>query len=115
MDFQEAIRAHSAWKMKLAAYVFKPDHSLSSSEVGADDKCELGKWLKGDGRKYSNLPEYSGLVFKHALFHNAAASVIVKADCGQCVDDEIALGAKTPFAEASSAVVSALMTIKAKV
>jgi hypothetical protein len=41
--------------------------------------------------------------------------VIVKADCGQCVDDEIALGAKSPFAEASSAVVSALMTIKAKV
>jgi hypothetical protein len=50
MDFQDAIRATFAWKMKLAVYVFEPDHSLSPSEVGADDKCEEGKWLKGDGR-----------------------------------------------------------------
>lgn len=115
MDFLDAIRAHSAWKMKLSTYLFKPDHSLDASEVGADDNCELGKWLKGDGRKHSSLSEYSGLVSKHALFHKAAASVIVKADSGQCVNDEIALGAKSPFAEASSAVVSALMMMKAKV
>jgi hypothetical protein len=74
MDFNDAIKAHSAWEMKLAAYVFKPDHSLRPSVVGADDQCELGKWLKSDGRKYANLPEYSGLVSTHALFHKAAAA-----------------------------------------
>ncbi len=115
MDFMEAIKAHSAWKMKLQAYLVKPDHSLSISVVGADDKCSLGQWLKGEGRIHTNLPEYSALVSQHALFHRAAASVIEKADHGQCVDEEVALGAKSPYAAASSAVVAALMAMRAKV
>lgn len=101
--------------MKLSAYVYKPDHSLSPAEAGADDRCELGKWLKGEGRRHASLPEYTELVSKHAVFHKAAASVIEKADRGEKVDDEIALGAQSPFAAASSAVVSALMKMGAKI
>jgi len=101
--------------MKLSAYVYKPDHSLNPSEVGADDRCELGKWLKGDGHKHADLPEYAELVSKHAVFHKAAAAVIEKADRGEKVDDEIALGSASPFASASSAVVSALMKMNTKV
>jgi methyl-accepting chemotaxis protein len=115
MNFDEAIVAHSQWKMKLASYVSKPDHSLRASEVGSDDKCALGVWLHGEGKKYSSLPEFPKLVSDHAHFHQAASNVIRKADSGQRVTEDIALGANSEFATASSAVVLALMAMKAKV
>jgi hypothetical protein len=34
MDYAEAIKAHSDWKMKLKVYLAKPDHSLKVAEVG---------------------------------------------------------------------------------
>lgn len=59
MNFQEAITAHTQWKMKLASYIAKPDHSLNASELGMDNKCLLGQWLHGEGHKHSSLPEFS--------------------------------------------------------
>jgi Chemoreceptor zinc-binding domain len=115
MNFDEAIAAHSQWKTKLASYVSKPDHSLSASDVGTDNKCALGKWLHAEGKKYSGLPEFPKLVTDHARFHQAASNVIRKADSGQRVTEDIALGAHSEFANASSAVVLALMAMKAKV
>ncbi len=114
MDYAEAIKAHSDWKMKLKVYLAKPDHSLNVAEVGADDRCALGKWLRGEGRVHTEWPEYARLVSEHAAFHKAAAEVVSRADRGVCVDDEIALGNHSPFATASSAVVVALMAMKAK-
>ncbi|MGA7157046.1 MAG: CZB domain-containing protein [Acidobacteriaceae bacterium] len=114
MDFGQAITAHSAWKMKLRTYLARPDSSLKVAEVRADDQCELGKWLKNEGRKHAGQQEYAKLVVEHTAFHKAAADVIEKADRGVCVDDEIALGSKSPFASASSSIVSALMAMKAK-
>jgi hypothetical protein len=113
MDLQEAIKAHSDWKMKLRKYLVKPDKSLGTSEVGAADKCQLGKWLMGEGRKHAHLPVYSVVVSQHTAFHKAAASVVANADRGLCVDGDIALGSKSPFAEASRNIVSALMKLQA--
>jgi methyl-accepting chemotaxis protein len=115
MNFDEAISAHSQWKQKLATYIAKPDRSLNPVEVAADNKCALGQWLYGDGKKHSSLPEFSKLVSEHAHFHRAASNVIKKADSGQSVGQEVALGASSEFANASSAVVQALMTMKSKV
>ncbi len=114
MNFDGAISAHTQWKAKLASYLLKPDHSLSPATVGAHNGCELGKWLDGEGRKYSSLPEYSALVSDHTRFHKAAAEIIKKADAGQKVTEEVALGAKSDFADASSAVVKSLMAMKLK-
>jgi hypothetical protein len=60
------------------------------------------------------LPEFAKLVSEHTSFHKAAAEVVSRADHGVCVDDEVALGNKSPFSAASSAVVTALMAMKAK-
>jgi methyl-accepting chemotaxis protein len=114
VNFDEAITAHSAWKTKLSAYLAKPDHSLKVTDVAADDKCKLGQWIKGEGHKHSSLPEFSKLVTEHTRFHKAAGEVIRKADSGQKVTDEVALGAKSEFSSASSSVVSAIMYLKAK-
>lgn len=112
MDFDQAIAAHSAWKAKLREYLAKKDGSLRPAEVSADNKCPLGQWIHGEGARYSKLPEYSTLKKDHASFHKAAADVVLKADSGQSVSEEIALGSRSNFAITSSAVVMAIIAMK---
>ncbi len=115
MNFDEAVKAHSAWKMKLSAYLRNPDKSLKADEVSQDNKCDLGKWIHGEAGQYSQLPEYSALKAEHANFHKAAADVIRKADSGQSTTEDTQLGGNSPFAKASSSVVAAIMAIRRKV
>ena len=115
MDFDHAISAHSNWKGKLRAYLAKPDRSLSPSEIAQDNKCDLGKWIHGEGAVHANLPEFQTLRSEHAHFHKAAAEVVRKADAGHDMTEETALGSKSEFATASSNVVNAILGIKSKV
>jgi hypothetical protein len=115
MNFDQAIAAHSAWKQKLADYLAKHDGSLKHAEITLDNKCLLGQWIYGEGSQYSNLAEYSALKAEHARFHKAASEVVRKADSGHAVSEETALGAKSDFLAASSAVVMAIMHIKTHV
>ena len=114
MNFDDAIKAHSDWKMKLTKYIKHPDHSLKSAEVAIDNRCALGQWINGEGKKFASLPEFSKLKTEHQRFHKAAAAVVVKADSGQDQSEEVCLGAKSEYAAASSTVVSAIMAMKAK-
>ena len=115
MDFDGAVIAHSRWKMKLKSYLSKPDHSLDPLEVAADNKCELGQWLHGEGRRYSNLPEYAKLVSDHARLHKAAAVIVEKANNGQSVAEETAVGANSEFTNASTDIVLSLKAMKERV
>ena len=112
MDFNKAIDAHVAWKTKLAAYLRKPDGSISASSLEPDNLCELGKWLHGEGRALTSLPDYPGLVESHAQFHKAAAAVVRRAEQGQNVTEELLLGSNSEFAKASNAVVMQLVKCK---
>ena len=114
MNFDEAIAAHSQWKMKLSAYLSHPDGSIDAATAGQDNKCPLGNWIAGEGTKYSALPEYAKLKSEHTRFHKAVSDVIRKAASGQKVGEETALGAHSEFGTASNAVVSAIMTMKGK-
>lgn len=114
MNFDDAIKAHAAWKLKLSGYLSKPDGSIKATEVELDNRCDLGKWIYGDGKKHASLAEYSTLKSEHAVFHKAAAEVVRKADAGQNTSEEVALGGASPFSKASQAVVAAIMAIKSK-
>ncbi len=70
-----AITAHLSWKARLLAAIENPA-KLDLKVIGADDQCELGKWIHGDGRRYTNNPDYERLVREHAHFHETAASVL---------------------------------------
>jgi len=48
----------------------------------------------------------------HARFHRAAGEIIRKADAGQIKSEDLALGTKSDYAAASSAVVTSLMKIQ---
>lgn len=115
MNFDDAIFAHSSWKMKLAKYLARPDHSLKVAEVASDKECALGKWLHSEGLKYSHLPEFKKLVSEHAQFHKEAANVVARADAGQNVTEEVALCANSAFGHASSSVVRTLQKVKSMV
>lgn len=115
MDFDEAIRAHSSWKMKLSNYIRKPDKSIKAEEVTQDNKCDLGKWIYGEGKKYESFSEFGILKSEHAKFHKCAADVVKKADLGQSVSEDVQLGGNSDFSKASNAVVSALMAMRRKI
>jgi Chemoreceptor zinc-binding domain len=115
MDFDQAIAAHSTWKSKLRSYLSKPDGSLKPADVSADNKCPLGQWIYTDGPRYSKMPEYANLKSEHARFHKIASDVVRRADSGQSVSEETALGANSEFSKASSAVVVAILAMKRQV
>jgi|ERR1700691_2834418 methyl-accepting chemotaxis protein len=112
MTFDDAVNSHSEWKKKLYAYVSNPDGSTNVDEVGSNNKCKLGKWIRGDGRKYSGFPEFAKLIVEHTRFHKAAADIVSRADRGQDVSFEFGLGVGSEFSLASSAVVLAIMDMK---
>jgi chemoreceptor zinc-binding protein len=112
MDFDQAIAAHSAWKRKLSEYLSSPNGSLRAAEAGADNRCELGKWIYGEGSTYSALPTFATLKHEHARFHKAVGAVIKKVDSGQPATAESELGSKSELSRASSAVVLAITTMK---
>ena len=115
MDFDGAIAAHAAWKMKLSNYIRKPDKSLDALKISADNQCDLGKWLHGEGVKFATHPEYKQLKEAHEQFHKAAGAIIIRADKGESVAEEVALGASSEYAKASSAVMSFIMSLRRKV
>lgn len=104
MDFEQAKMAHFAWKNKLANYIKNPDGSLKSAQVSQDNQCDLGKWLHGEGGIYNKHPEFNELVLSHAHFHKCAGDVIKKADNGESVSEEVILGGKSSYSEASTKV-----------
>jgi methyl-accepting chemotaxis protein len=114
MNLEDAVIAHSEWKRTLTSYISKPDHSLKVSEVAADDKCKLGQWIAGEGRKYASLPEFAKLRAEHTRFHRAAADVVRRAVAGQPVSSEVAVGAGSEFGKASAGIVLAIMDMKKK-
>lgn len=115
MDFNKAIEVHTHWKSRLKSYLSKPDKSLNADVVSQDSECDLGKWIHGEGRAHSGLPEFSILVKDHARFHRAAGEIIRKADIGKDMHEEVMLGSKSEYGVASAAVVMSLMKMKMRV
>lgn len=113
MDFQAAINAHVGWKIKLSKYLRQTDGSLDPRAIERDDACDLGRWMRGEGAdQCGDKPVFLKLRADHAKFHKAAADIVRKANAGQKVSSETALGAHSPFSDASSSVVSAIMELR---
>jgi hypothetical protein len=47
MDVNEAVRAHRDWKMKLSAYIRRPDGSVNAADLAKDNLCALGQGNSG--------------------------------------------------------------------
>ncbi|CAO4838633.1 MAG: hypothetical protein CNLJKLNK_00016 [Holosporales bacterium] len=112
MDFEEAIKAHSDWKLKLQRYIKGMGDPIDSSKLSRDDVCPLGCWIYNEGQGHKHNPDFQNMVQAHKEFHTQAADIVKRKDKGENVRDEIALGAGSAFTLASEKVVSLLMTLK---
>ena len=115
MNFDEAIHVHAAWKIVLSNYLRCIDGTLKASDARVDNRCALGRWLYGEGKKYSSEAEYHILVDEHARFHRAAAEVVDKANSGQDLNLERILHYDSEYGIASRNVMRAIMDLKRKV
>lgn len=110
-DFlDKAMTAHNAWKTRLQDAIeggAVPDEAV----VRADDRCDLGKWIHGEGGQYGSLTEFQETREAHARFHLAAAEVIKmikggkRAEASQDLEHGV-------FSKASNAVMMAIMKLK---
>lgn len=114
MDFDEAIKAHTYWKVTLR-WMINGQRPLDAEKLGCDHDCELGRWIHGDGREYCQFSAYQTLVREHSRFHAIAAEV---AGCIATGDSALAmqmLGDSGAFSVASAQTIAAIRQLRCEV
>lgn len=115
MNFDEAITAHSQWKIRLQGVVAGTSkENLDPGVVGLDNKCILGQWIHGEARQFAHHPEYSKLVSEHAAFHQCAADVLRTITAGKA-EQAKAMIDNGAFHEASIRTINAIRHLRKKV
>jgi len=112
MDFDAAIGTHSKWKRTLRRSLAAGDAGLHPGDFRADDKCELGQWIYGEGARHSALAEFTNLKYAHARFHTVVGELVAKANAGEPVNADMEPCSNSEFSTASAAIVMALMAMK---
>jgi len=111
-NFEAAIDAHRAWKVKLRSAIASRER-LDADKICLDNQCPLGQWLHGPGGKqWGHKPSFVALVGKHADFHRAAGEVARQINAGRGEQAERMLGSGTPFSQASTEVATLLTQAK---
>lgn len=59
MNFDEAIAAHTQWKVRLRTFIDGTGEKLESTTVRLDNPCDVGKWIHGGGRGSARCPRAS--------------------------------------------------------
>lgn len=112
MDLDQAIRKHAEWKLKFSLAISKQE-TLDAATITADNCCELGKWLHGDGiKRYGKLGSYTECIAKHAAFHVEAGKVAVTINEKKYTAAEVMLKPGTPYEAASSSVWVAIKRLR---
>lgn len=112
MDLNEAIKAHSEWKMKLRGAI-SAQATLDVQTISKDDCCALGKWLHGDSKqRYGPLASHTECIRLHAAFHKEAGKVAMAINNKLYGEAEKMLGTGAAYGAASNAVVFAIGALK---
>lgn len=117
MDFDEAIQAHSDWKLRIyAAALNGNQEGLDPDGIAKETLCHLGKWLFGEGRSFfSSRNEYDDLVRLHADFHHHAALLVIMINRGQGREALAALeNRNSGYSQASLKVTQKLIELKSR-
>jgi Chemoreceptor zinc-binding domain len=112
VDVDTYIDAHRQWKVKLRNAIENRE-TVDTSTLSRDDCCALGKWVYGDGQKqFGQRAAFTDLIAKHQVFHRVAGQVGEMVNQKRYTEAEDALGAGTPFSDATRAVVLVLSSAK---
>jgi hypothetical protein len=116
MNFDEAITAHSQWKMRLQAVINGTSkETLDPAVVGLDNKCVLGQWIYGEAKQYSGTPEYVELVTEHTHLHRCAADTLRLAQSGKTAEAKTTLDMGGTFIDASIRTINAIRHLRKRV
>lgn len=113
--FDDAIAAHLSWKRSLRDCLDSGKPPMSVDRAEYDRLCELGKWLFGEGSRFSNLVSYQRLAEQHARFHREAAKILVLIEAGNLEAAEDLVFGDGAFSESSAEVVAAIGQLRADV
>ncbi|MFN3715152.1 MAG: CZB domain-containing protein [Thiobacillus sp.] len=114
-DFDAAIKAHQAWKMKLRR-ALSSQEKLDIDTISRDDCCALGKWIHGPGgHQHGHMPRFGELLEKHREFHRSVGNIARKISQGRSEDAERLLGSGSAFTALSTDIVSVLNRFKKEV
>jgi Chemoreceptor zinc-binding domain len=115
MDLDQAVRKHSDWKIKFRSAISKQE-SMDAETIAKDNCCDLGKWLHNDGkRNFAAGASLSECVTMHAAFHVEAGKVASAINAKKFTTAGTMIDRNSPYARASSAVVRAILKLKAEV
>jgi methyl-accepting chemotaxis protein len=76
LDFDEFVYAHKQWSKRLRRVIEGRSEPQDPAVVSCDDRCSLGQWIHGDGKRFANALAYQTLRAKHAQFHQSAGEVL---------------------------------------
>lgn len=78
LDIDVAIMAHENWKHRLTAYLRGAStEDLRPEVVCCDDRCDLGKWIYGDGGSLlGKYGSFADLKATHKMFHYTASNIV---------------------------------------
>ena len=112
VDPNQAIQKHAEWKLwfRLAVSANEP---LDPRVIAKDNQCELGKWLYGEAQAlYRRRKAHAHCLAHHAAFHVEAGKVaaVLNAQCRNEAEHMLING--SPFAEASTALILALIELE---
>lgn len=112
LDIDTAIAAHENWKVRLHNQIAGTStEKLDPALICLDDRCDLGKWLHGQGQKrLGKYPAFSVLVARHRYFHVQASTVAAHVQAGDTASAEKVLNG--PFKHGSNQVVLLLKELK---
>jgi methyl-accepting chemotaxis protein len=112
MDLNEAIKAHSEWKMRLRSALSHKE-TLDAATIGRDDCCKFGKWLHGEARgQFGALRSHADCVHKHAAFHREAGKVAATINDARYDEADAMLKSQSSYSLASNDVLFAIGALK---
>ena len=73
----DAMEVHIQWFKDLQARLEKGEE-IDPDEIGSTYRCEVGKWLHGEGTPYKDLPEFTAFLDLHARCHACAEKAVLQ-------------------------------------
>lgn len=81
-DFGAARRAHRQWRVKVRAYINDINIDFDRNSAADGGVCELGRWIYGAGKNFSNSGSFQALEKSHAELHAFIGKVLQMKDVG---------------------------------
>jgi methyl-accepting chemotaxis protein len=102
------IAQHGLWKNRLLRAISSGESTITPDAARRDDRCVLGQWLYGDGRRVLNGHEFGAVRSLHASFHAQASELLSWALTGQGERVREAVRRGTRFSRTSNELASTI-------